>query len=321
MLCRGTTLPLVIEPTLARLDPIDWACRQRDLIEAALRRYGALLFRDFDLQTPRDFEAFAEAMSPGLYGDYGDLPKKEEGNNIYRSTPYPEKEMIRFHNESSHLASWPRKQWFFCELPASRGGATPLVDVREIARRLPADLAARFEQKSLLYIRTFNARLDVPWRDFFKTTERAEVEARCRAADIGFTWLDDEVLQTRTLCHALIRHPLTGERVFFNQLQLHHPSSLDPLMREDLIDLLGPNRLPRDVLYGDGTEIEDDVMALIGELYEASAVRFPWRRGDVIMLDNMLTAHARDPYEGPRKIVVAMGEMISRRQLPSLMKV
>eukprot|EP01041_Mallomonas_annulata_P034217 gene34217-56948_t len=31
------------------------------------------------------------------------------------------------------------------------------------------------------------------------------------------------------------------------------------------------------------------------------------------MLDNMLAAHARDPYEGPRKIVVAMGAMRSTR--------
>jgi hypothetical protein len=28
------------------------------------------------------------------------------------------------------------------------------------------------------------------------------------------------------------------------------------------------------------------------------------------MLDNMLVAHARNPYEGPRKILVAMGEMV-----------
>ena len=28
-----------------------------------------------------------------------------------------------------------------------------------------------------------------------------------------------------------------------------------------------------------------------------------------------LAAHARDPYEGPRKIVVAMGDMFDRTQL------
>ncbi len=33
------------------------------------------------------------------------------------------------------------------------------------------------------------------------------------------------------------------------------------------------------------------------------------------MVDNMLAAHARDPYEGPRKIVVAMGDIYERSAL------
>jgi len=32
-------------------------------------------------------------------------------------------------------------------------------------------------------------------------------------------------------------------------------------------------------------------------------------QGDIMMLDNMLAAHGRNPYEGERKIVVALGEM------------
>jgi hypothetical protein len=31
------------------------------------------------------------------------------------------------------------------------------------------------------------------------------------------------------------------------------------------------------------------------------------------MLDNMLTAHARDPFEGPRKVVVAMAQSYRER--------
>ncbi|GLQ87661.1 syrP protein [Dyella flagellata] len=280
-----------------------------------MQRHGAILFRGFPLATPSDFEAFAEAMSPGLYGQYGDLPKKEEGKNIYRSTPYPEQKMILFHNESSHLASWPRKQWFFCELPSQTGGATPLVDTREMVRRMPKELAEKFDRTGLQYIRTFNEGFDVDWREFFKTEDRAEVEARCRAAGTDFTWFEDGTLQTRTFCHAIVRHPVTGERVFFNQVQLHHPSSLGTAMHDDLINIFGADRLPRNVLYGDGMPIEDEVMGLISELYETCAVRFPWQRGDVVMLDNMLAAHARDPYTGPRKIVVAMGQMMSRDAL------
>lgn len=312
-------LPLMIEAPGPEVDPHAWATTNRDAIDQALTRCGAVLFRGFALHSPAHFEAFAEALSPGLHGQYGDLPKNDGGNNIYHSTPYPEKQMILFHNESSHLPSWPRRQWFFCETPSPVGGATPLVDIREMVRRMPPELADLFERKGLLYIRTFDRDLDVSWQDFFKTQDRAIVEARCRASGVDFAWLDGgELLQTRTLCHAIVRHPDTGERVFFNQIQLHHPSCLGQALREDLIDLVGEDRLPRNVLYGDGSVIDDDTVALIGRLYEACAVRPRWQKGDVVMVDNMLVAHARDPFEGPRKIVVAMGRMMSRSELPPL---
>nr|WP_315591462.1 non-ribosomal peptide synthetase [uncultured Cupriavidus sp.] len=307
--------PLVIEPAVPGLDAAQWAARARPFITETLHRHAGLLFRNFDIATPQAFEAFAEAIHPGLYGSYGDLPKKEGGTNTYRSTPYPERQMILYHNESAHMDRWPRKQWFFCELPSPVGGATPIVDCRELLRRLPADLAEAFERKQLMYVRTFTPRLDVDWRDFYKTDDRAEVEARCRAAGIDCRWLDGDILQTRTVCPAVIRHPATGERSFFNQVQLHHVSCLEADVREDLLDMVGLERMPRHVMFGDGTPIPDDAMALVGELYEACAVRFEWLRGDVVMLDNMLAAHARDPYEGPRKIVVAMGDMFDRQQL------
>ncbi|GKT25654.1 non-ribosomal peptide synthetase [Acidovorax sp. SUPP3334] len=308
--------PLVIEATGNDLDPVAWAREQRGFIESMLRKHGGILLRNLGLKSPQDFEAFAETIEPELYGGYGDLPKKEGGRNTYRSTPYPERQMILFHNESSHLERWPRKQWFFCELPSPVGGATPIVDCREMLRRLPADLVDGFERKELLYVRTFTPGLDVSWQDFYKTDRRELVEARLAAAGIEWRWLDRDTLQTRTRCPAVMRHPITGERVFFNQVQLHHASCLEPEVREDLLALVGMDRLPRHVCYGDGSPISDATMAVVGDAYEACAVRFDWRQGDVVMLDNMLAAHARDPYEGPRKIVVAMGAMYDRAALP-----
>jgi hypothetical protein len=98
---------------------------------------------------------------------------------------------------------------------------------------------------------------------------------------------------------------------FFNQVQLHHIHCLDPDVRQSLLSIFKPEDLPRNVYYGDGSAIEDSVMDHIGEIHEKYAVRFKWRQGDLISLDNMLTAHARDPYAGPRKIVVALGDMVN----------
>jgi amino acid adenylation domain-containing protein/non-ribosomal peptide synthase protein (TIGR01720 family) len=311
----GQPFPLLVEPLDPGLDLIEWVKANRPLLETKLARHAGILFRGFQLNDIHAFEAFAEAVQPGLYGQYGDLPKKEGGKNTYRSTPYPEKKMILFHNESSHQDRWPRKQLFFCEQPSPVGGATPVVDCRLMYQRMPAPLRERFESKGLLYVRTFADKLDVSWQHFFKTDDRAEVEARCTRAGIQWQWLDNDELQIRTPCPAIIRHPLTGEKSFFNQVQLHHLHCLDADVRDDLLALFGEARMPRHVYYGDGSPIENEVMQQLGELYEACAVRFAWQKGDVILLDNMLAAHARDPFEGPRKIVVAMGDMVERSSL------
>ncbi|MFJ2685159.1 non-ribosomal peptide synthase/polyketide synthase [Pseudomonas sp. NPDC087342] len=311
--------PLLLEPNEPQLDLIEWINNNRPLIEEKLAKHAGILFRGFELDGIQGFEAFAEAIQPGLYGQYGDLPKKEGGKNTYRSTPYPERKMILFHNESSHQDRWPRKQMFYCEQAAPVGGATPVVDCRLMYEKLPADLRDKFEEKGLLYVRTFTDNLDVSWQHFFKTEDRAEVEARCRAGGIEWRWLDNNELQTRTPGPAIITHPVTGAKSFFNQVQLHHIYWLEPDVREDLLSMFGLDRMPRHVFYGDGTPIEDEVMQRIGDLYEECAVRFDWQKGDAILLDNMLVAHARDPFEGPRKIVVAMGDMFDRSALERVM--
>ncbi|VVP89727.1 non-ribosomal peptide synthase/polyketide synthase [Pseudomonas fluorescens] len=307
--------PLLMEPNDPQLDLIEWIKNNRPLIEEKLATHAGILFRGFELDGIQGFEAFAEAIQPGLYGQYGDLPKKEGGKNTYRSTPYPERKMILFHNESSHQDRWPRKQMFYCEQAAPVGGATPVVDCRLMYEKMPADLRDKFETKGLLYVRTFTDNLDVSWQHFFKTEDRGEVEARCRAGGIEWRWLDNNELQTRTPGPAVIRHPITGAKSFFNQVQLHHIYWLEPDVREDLLSMFGAERMPRHVYYGDGTPIEDEVMQRIGDLYEACAVRFDWQKGDAILLDNMMVAHARDPFEGPRKIVVAMGDMYDHSSL------
>ncbi len=86
-------------------------------------------------------------------------------------------------------------------------------------------------------------------------------------------------------------------------------------MRESLLAMFREEDLPRNCYYGDGSPIENSVMQEVLEVYRHSAVNFPWQEGDILMLDNMLTAHGRNPFAGPRKIVVAMGEMINNKDV------
>jgi len=304
-------LPLVIEPDGDEIDLADWATSNREFIETSLLKHGAILFRGFNTNTVPEFEKLTSAICPNLFGEYGDLPREGVSSKVYGSTPYPADKAILFHNESSHLHRWPLKIWFFCVQPAQQGGETPILDCRKAYQMLAPKLRSRFEQKQLMYVRNYIEGLDVSWQDFFRTTDKAEVENYCRQAGIDFEWLENNGLKTRKIRPAVAQHPRTRELVFFNQLQLHHVSCLDPAVRKSLVSVFGEDQLPRNVYYGDGTPIEDSVIEEIGAVYQAAQVSFPWQQGDILMLDNMLTAHGRNPYVGNRKIVVAMGELIT----------
>lgn len=309
---NGQKFPLVIQPNSTEIDIISWANNNREYLETELFQHGAILFRGFDVKSVSEFENFAQTISPNLFAEYGDLPRTGEGGKVYGSTPYPADKAILFHNESSHLHSFPLKIWFYCVQPAEKGGETPIVDCRKAYKLLSPQLQEKLAIKQLMYVRNFAEGLDVSWQNFFQTTDQKEVENYCLSAKIEFEWYNNNGLITRQIRPALAVHPKTGEPVFFNQIQLHHISYLDTDLRESLLSIFGESKLPRNVYFGDGTPITDAEIAEINAVYEQTQTSFPWQKGDIIMLDNMLAAHARNPYLGERKIVVAMAEMINQ---------
>jgi alpha-ketoglutarate-dependent taurine dioxygenase len=112
---------------------------------------------------------------------------------------------------------------------------------------------------------------------------------------------------------ALGRHPQTGEMVWFNHATFFHVTTLEPEVRDVLMRTLGPEDLPTNTCYGDGSLIEPDVLDELREAYRQETVTFQWQEGDILLLDNMLVAHGRACYSGPRKILVGMSEPCSER--------
>lgn len=308
-------LPLIMEPVSDLVDLADWALSNREHIEQKLSQHGGILFRGFHLQNAQDFERVAASICHELYAEYGDLPREGVAGKVYSSTPYPEDKSILYHNESSHMSGWPSKINFFCVTVAKEGGATPIVDCRKVYQGLELKVRQTFEDKGLMYVRNFSDGLDVSWQRFFSTENKSVVEETCRNAGMTCEWTSNDGLRIGQRCRAVLRHPKTGEMSFFNQVQLHHVHCLEPAVRESLLSIFTREDLPRHVYYGDGSPIEDSVMDHVGEVYERNAVRFQWQQGDMVSLDNMLVAHARDPYVGPRKILVALGDMVKGTDL------
>ena len=303
-------LPLIMEPATDQVDLADWARNNREYIAQKLHTHGGILFRGFNLKTAADFERVAAGVYKEIYSEYGDLPREGEGGKVYSSTPYPEDKCILYHNESSHMNRWPTRISFFCVIAAKEGGCSPIVDCRKVYQQLDPVVREKFENLGLMYVRNFSDGLDVSWQHFFQTADRAVVEEACHKQGFICEWIGKDNLRVKQRCRAVLRHPVTGEISFFNQVQLHHVHCLDPAVRKSLLSIFRREDLPRHVYYGDGSEIEDAVMDHVGEIYEKNSVRFMWCQGDMVSLDNMLTAHARDSFVGPRKIVVALGDLI-----------
>ncbi len=305
----GPALPLVITPAAAGVELMAWARNNRELLEACLLQEGAILFRNFDLHTAEEFEQLIKTVSGKLLDySYRSTPRTLVSGHIYTSTEYPAHQSIPLHNEHSYSRSWPMKLWFFSMQVADERGETPITDSRKIYQHISAEIRECFESKGLMYVRNYGTGLDLAWEDVFQTSSRAEVEDYCRAAGIEFEWIGDDQLRTRQRCQVSARHPKTGEMVWFNQAHLFHISRLPPEVREWLLSNFAEEDLPRNVYFSDDSAIEPEMIDEILKVYEQHAVVFPWLEGDVLLIDNMLTAHGRNPFRGKRKVVVGMSQ-------------
>lgn len=301
----GCELPVLVGPAFAGEPLLAALPRLHADIESLVSTVGGVLLRGFAVPTVDDFRAFAAGFGlPLLSYEFGSTPRTEVGGGVYTSTEYPAHQAIPLHNEQAYTREWPMRIWFHCVTASPEGGETPIADSRAVLRRMPAAVRERFAP-GILYVRNYGE-FDVPWQKVFNTDSRAEVEAYCRKTGIRWEWLPDGELRTTQLCQAIETHPASGAAVWFNQAHLFHVSNLQPEVRESLEDLLGVENLPRNTYFADGSPIPDAILDEVRAVLDAETVSFRWEAGDVLMLDNMLAAHARAPFKGPRKVVVAM---------------
>lgn len=312
----GEPLPLLVQPALEGVSLGGWLEGHGEEVERHLRERAGVLFRGFSVRSEADFEAVARSLSGSLIEyTYRSTPRSQVHGRVYTSTEYPADQSIPLHNEMAYSRSWPMKIWFFCALPADQEGETPIADSRRVYELIDPAVRERFESRGVLYVRNYGGGLDLSWEDVFQTSDRGEVERFCRDARIELEWKPDGGLRTRQVCQATAIHPVTGEPVWFNQAHLFHVSSLDPAARESLLEEFGEAGLPRNTYYGDGTPLEEEALQHVREVYERTTQVFPWNRGDILLLDNMLAAHGRRPYAGRRRLLAVMSEPKTTREV------
>jgi alpha-ketoglutarate-dependent taurine dioxygenase len=302
--------PLVVEARVGGVDLADWGRDRLSFIDARLLEHGAILLRGFVVGSAESFERFARAIAPELL-DYKEraAPRIAVKERIFTSTEFPADQSIPLHHEMSYSHNWPTKLWFYCAQPASSGGRTPIANDRLVFDELDDSIKAKFMAKKVMYVRNYGEGVDLPWQEAFQTNDPQVVEEYCRASRTSCEWRDAGRLRTRQVRQAVATHPRTGDIVWFNHAHLFHPTSLPDAVRDALLGQFAEEELPRNVFYGDESPIEASVVEEIRQVYERAAVRFEWHAEDVLMVDNFLVSHGREPFVGPRRVLVAMADL------------
>lgn len=289
-----------------------WKAYKDEIKSAAqdlLQEHGGVLFRGFagDQSDSRFCNEFAKMFADELLTyEFASTPRTDLGDGVYTATEYPSHQIIPLHNEQSYTLQWPLNIWFHCVTAPKEGGETPIADSRKIYNAMPVEIRQRFESKKLLYVRNYGNGLDLSWEQVFNTDSKGQVEEYCRKNNINFKWKEDGELRTWQRCQATAQHHTTKEWVWFNQAHLFHVSNIDEATRDVLLDVVEYEDLPRNVYYGDGSKVEESILDEVRGVLDEHTVKFPWQKGDFLMLDNMLAAHGRSTFSGERKVVVAM---------------
>lgn len=318
----GMPLPLVLEPKRhIKLDDLLKILKENSThFKQQILQHGGLLFRGFPVNNAEDFAQVISSLDVGNFVDYigGDSPRKKVLKGVYTSTEAPPYIKIPLHNELSFAKNYPAFIHFFCEIPAEQNGETIIGDARAIFRDIDPDVRQRWEQYQLKYVSRYPHKskiLDLvnpfhkSWMEVFETKDKEEVERKCQQNEFGIKWNQNDWLEINQVRPATISHKLTMEPVWFNQA---HHYDLSPKFlgwgRWTGIKLLYCREHTRfhEIYFGNHHPVPRCDLYHVLDVLDKNTLKFTWQRGDVLVLDNVLTMHGRETFKGKRRILTAM---------------
>lgn len=278
-------------------------------LAALLTREKALVFRGFGVDPARLDEVMDLLLPNRLAYVHGNSPRTKVGANVYTSTEYPAEYAISMHNEMSYAHQWPARLLFFCETAPHTGGATPVIDGTRWLSCLDPEVREAF-RGGVRYTQNLHGGMGLgkSWQSTFETEDRERVEAFLAGSGAGWQWLPDGGLRVTQERPAIVRHPVTGDEVWFNQADQWHPAALGDDTAAALAAIMPAEELPQSVAFADGSPIPDEYVVQVRDRGLANAVDVDWQAGDLLLIDNVLVGHGRRPFTGPRRVLVAMSD-------------
>ena len=320
--------PCIISPKANSVEAplneiVSWLREQRTSLEIEFQSTGGILLRGFKaIEGAEAFEAIIAAFSSQVATDEGSTsPRTTVLNQVYTSTDTPAYVPIELHQERSFHWQFPDKIAFFCDVAPNKGGETPIADMRAVFKALPPELIERFQAKGVRLRRrlpnvniTGNKAVRT-WQETFGTNSRSEVESLAAKLNWELNWSRFYLEVDNCVRPPSITHQVTGEQVWFNQVHVLHKSNLSywanhyKSLKLKCIAALAPvieQFYYYHHTYGDNSEIALTDLEQIRQTVASQKITFPWQKGDVLLLDNILMAHGRNRFEGARRILVGL---------------
>jgi len=307
----GLTFPLILIPTDALKNKDaqfwnDWVKKNLKVLEDLLFKYGAILFRGFPFDTPKEFDEFAKAYGyDPFYNVNGGGVRFNVVGNVYTASEAPPEYIIPMHPEMAQINDWPYILFFYCDIAAKEGGNTPLALSNAIYRKMSErdpDFVRRLEKEGLRYSRVApdgnegKNTYGRSWQSTCFTSNKKEAEKNAKAFGFDFEWLEDGSMKiTSEILPAIRVDKRSGKTMWFNSVFSYSV----------IAQYKGETNNLR-TTFPNGDTVRDETVETMKEVIDEVKVSFKWQHADVIMMDNRTVHHSKESYTAPpRRILVS----------------
>lgn len=332
----GTVSPLALQPAEhdrenisldSVVDTIKALQAKDGILTKKLALHGTLLFRGLPINGAHDFSKFAHAFGykpHEIIGIVVDRPLLAP--NIGPANEAPKEVLVYNHNESPQVPHAPEYIFFYSHKAPHKGGESPIASSLELFHRAQQEIPNfihELAEKGILSRVTY--KVDQQYKggatlkqSFGKhvqpgddeATRLSKIEAQIarygRGKHTTWEWTDDGGLILEHRLPVIRTQPQTGLPTLFTGLAAYYKNA----------KVNGAGRNITQQLYGDGTPIPEEYLARLADLTDEIRVLHKWQQGDVLVYDNVIAQHGREPWEGEQGDRVIMANLFDGDEVP-----
>lgn len=279
------------------------------------------------IHNAHDFSKFAHAFGYKPHEIIGIVVDRPElAPNIGPANEAPKEVLVYNHNESPQVPHAPEYIFFYGHKAPHTGGESPISSSLELFHRAQQEIPTFIKalaEKGILSKVTYKPAKQYEGGSTLKqafgkhvepdddeATRRAKIEAQVarygRGKHTTWEWTNDGGLVLTHRLPAIRTQPQTGLPTLFTGLAAYYQNA----------KVNGAGRNITQQLYGDGTPIPEEYLAHLARITDEIRVLHKWQRGDVLVYDNIIAQHGRQPWEGDQEDRKVLASLFDGERVP-----